>query len=403
MTHFRRTDPRLALPGRFNAPADQSRRDVLRRLGLTGAALALPSSLLAACGGGSDEAEAGAEPVAAPSAADLTGTKIKVATFGGFFEENYKAIYPDFTAETGIEVESISEPGGGAWLIQVQQAVAAGTAPADVSMFGNVDILKASTGGLLMGYSASDLANATYQAEGFVRTNDADEVIGVGAASWYITLVSNTDRVPESPTSWKTLWDSQWLNDMALNNQAQTSFLLDITANTWFDEGTTMLETEEGILEVMAKIAELKDNVKLWWRDEATAQQDYNSGEVAIGQFYHDITQYAASIGEPLRSVFPEEGAVLDSGSWAITKTTEQPEASLVFIDWFSQPTVQERLATTLGTSPTVGVEHLELTAEDYEMVSGPGPDAAIKPYYTAYQEREDWINQQWSEQIFAG
>mgnify|MGYP000374021627 CR=1 FL=1 len=160
---------------------------------------------------------------------------------------------------------------------------------------------------------------------------------------------------------------------------------------------------EEGIEEVLQKLAELKDNVKLWWRDEATAQQDYNSGEVAIGQFYHDITAFAASVGEPLRSVFPDEGAVGDSGSWGITKTTESPEACIAFIDWFSQPSIQERLATTLGTSPTVSSEHLGLTEADYEAVAGPGPDAAITPVYSAYQEREDWINQRWSEVIFSG
>lgn len=377
-----------------------SRREALRRLGYAGAALSVPS-LLAACGSSTDAGSTATTASGSAAPADLTGRKIKVATFGGFFEENYKEIYPDFTAETGIEVESISQPGGGAWLIQLQQAVAAGGVPADVSMLGNVDILKAVSGGIVMGYAESDLANAKYQADGFVRKNDAGEVIGVGAASWYITLVSNTDRVPESPTSWKTLWDPQWRNDMALNNQPQTSFLLEITAKTWFDD-LTMLDSEEGITEVMAKLAELKDNVKLWWRDEATAQQDYNSGEVAIGQFYHDITQYAASIGEPLRTVFPDEGAILDSGSWAIAKTTSEPEASLAFIDWFSQPSIQERLATTLGTSPTVAAEHLTLTAEDFEAVSGPGPDAAIRPVYSAYQTREDWINQLWAEQIFA-
>lgn len=383
-----------------------SRRDALRLLGAGGAALSLPG-VLAACG--SDGEPVAASPTAVPAVAptpappkDLTGSVLKVATFGGFFEENYKMIYPDFTAETGIEVESISEPGGGAWLTQLQQAVPAGGVPADVSMLGNVDILRALNGDLLMDFAESDLANAKYMADGFIRTNDAGGVYGIGAAGWFITLVTNTDRVAESPTSWKALWDPEWENDMALNNQAQSSFLLEITATTWFDEGIAMLNTEEGIDECLAKLAELKGNVKLWWRDEATAQQDYNSGEVAIGQFYHDITAYAASVGEPLRSVFPEEGAVGDSGSWAITKTTENPEAAVAFIDWFSQPTIQERLANTLGTAPTVAAEHMNLTAEDYEYVAGPGPEAAITPAYDVYQEREDWIDQRWSEVIFS-
>lgn len=378
-----------------------TRRQLLRRLGLTGAALAVPGSLLAACGG--DDATATVAPAAGSGASgDLSGQKIKVATYGGFFEENYKLIYPNFTAETGIEVESISEPGGGAWLVQLQQGVRAGAAPADVSMLSNIDILKALSGDLLLTYSESDVENAQYQADGFLRTTDGGDVYGMGAASWFLTLVTNTDRVPESPTSWKALWDPQFAGDLALPNTANTSFLLDITAVTWFDEGQAMLETEEGIEEVLAKLAELTAGVKLWWRDEATAQQDYNSGEVAIGEFYHDITAYAASQGEPLASVFPEEGAISDSGCWGITRTTEAPDACIAFVDWFSQPKIQAQLATTLGTTPTVAQEHLDLTAADYEAVAGPGLTAAIRPAYDAYQQREDWINQRWSEEIFA-
>ena len=383
-----------------------SRRDLLRRLGLTGAALAVPGGLLAACGGsqgGTATSEAATAP-AGGGGGDLEGTTIKVATFGGFFEENFRSIYPDFTKETGITVESVSEPGGDAWIVQLEQAVRSGGVPADVSLLGNTSVLRAVKGDVVMGMKESDLSNVGLLADGFVRKDDAGDVVGVGAASWYITLVSNTDRVPESPTSWAALWDERWRNELALNNQASSSFLLDITAKTWFaDEADTILTSMEGAEEVLAKLAEVKPNVKLWWRDEATAQQDYNSGEVSLGEFYHDITTYAASTGEPLRSVFPDEGAVLDSGMWGITRTTEHAEACVAFIDWMCKPEVQARLSTTLGTSPVLAREHLDLTEADYEAVSGPGPDAAIKPAYALYQGFEDELNQRWSEQIFSG
>lgn len=382
--------------------SDLSRRQLLRRLGLTGAALAVPGALLAACGSDGDGDGDTSQPAAAGEGGDLTGQKIKVATFGGFFEENYKEIYPDFTAATGIEVESISEPGGGAWLVQLQQGVRAGQAPADVSMLSNIDILKALSGDLLLTYSESDVDNARFQADGYLRKTQGGDIYGMGAASWFLTLVTNTDRIPESPTSWKALWAPEHAGSIALPNTASTSFLLDITAVTWFEEGQAMLDSEEGIEEVLAKLKELSNGVQLWWRDEATAQQDFNSGEVAIGEFYHDITAYAASQGEPLQSVFPEEGAISDSGSWGITKTTEAPDAAVAFVDWFSHPEIQARLATTLGTTPTVAREHMDLTDADYEAVAGPGLDVAIRPAYEMYQEREDWLNQRWSEEIFA-
>ncbi|HET6953543.1 MAG TPA: extracellular solute-binding protein [Acidimicrobiales bacterium] len=380
-----------------------SRRELLRRLGIGGAALALPATVLAACGGEQGGADTATATTAGGSGkSDLTGSKIKVATFGGFFEENFAAIYPKFTEETGIEVESVSEPGGDAWIVQLEQAVRSGGVPADVSMLNNISILRALKGDIVLGYSGSDLTNAKYLADGFVMENDGGDVVGVGAASWYITLVSNTDRVPESPTSWKALWDPQWADELALINTPNTSFLLEITAACWFPDDDQILKSQEGVDELLAKLAEVKPNVKLWWRDEATAQQDYNSGEVSLGEFYHDITTYAISQGEPLSTVFPEEGAVLDSGLWAITSTTKEPEASIAFVDWMCQPEIQAELARVLGTSPTVAKEHMDLTDADYEAVSGPGPDAALRPEYPIYQEWEDWVNQRWAEQIFS-
>ena len=379
-----------------------SRREMLRRLGIGGAALAVPTSVLAACGGSQGGSEASTATTAGDGDSDLTGSKIKVATFGGFFEENFASFYPRFTEDTGIEVESVSEPGGDAWIVQLEQAVRTGGVPADVSMLNNTSLLRAMKGDVVLGYSIDDVPNSQYLADGFVKENDAGDTVGVGAASWYITLVSNTSRVPESPTTWKALWEPEWANELALINTPNTSFLLEITAACWFPDDSDILATQEGVEEVMAKLAEVKPNVKLWWRDEATAQQDYNSGEVSLGQFYHDITTYAISQGEPLATVFPEEGAVLDSGLWAVTATTSEPEASIAFIDWMCQPDIQAELATTLGTSPTVAKEHMELTEADYEAVSGPGPDAALRPRYEIYQEWEDWVNQKWAEQIYA-
>ena len=60
---------------------------------------------------------------------------IKVGVYGGYFKDSFdKHIFPEFTKETGIEVESVAEPTGEAWLVQLEQAAKAGVAPADVSM-----------------------------------------------------------------------------------------------------------------------------------------------------------------------------------------------------------------------------------------------------------------------------
>ncbi|MGB8624352.1 MAG: ABC transporter substrate-binding protein, partial [Paracoccaceae bacterium] len=90
-------------------------------------------SFLAAAGA------AGLGTLAAPSILRAQGAQLKVGTYGGYFQDSFdKHIFPDFTAATGIEVESIGEPTGEAWLVQLQQAARAGQAPSDVSMMAQV-------------------------------------------------------------------------------------------------------------------------------------------------------------------------------------------------------------------------------------------------------------------------
>lgn len=385
-----------------------SRRELLKRGGwIAGAAIGLPA-LLAACGD-----EPPAEPIAGPTgetavvptgptAPSIEGAKIKVSTYGGFFEENFRNMYPAFTDEFGVEVESVAEPTSEAWVVQLQQAIDAGAPPpADVSMLSGVGIQRAIKGDILVTYDPAAIPQAENLAEGYLRTDASGMVAGVGGVSWYITLVSNTDRVADSPDSWTTFWDPKWENELALLKNAANSYLIEITAASYFG-GYDILETQDGVVEVLTKLQEVKPNVKLWFRDEAQAQQAYNTGEVSLGQFYHDITVYAASQGEPLRSVFPTEGAILDSGFWAISKTVENVAACQAFIDYMCRPAVQAELARTLGTTPTAKKETMDLTEDEYQAVGGPGPDAALRPRYEMYDEWEDWIDQQWTEMILS-
>ena len=383
-----------------------TRRDLLRRGGLlAGAAIGMPA-VLAACAPSAPSEPAG-QP-GSPTAIDtsnIEGSTIKVGTYGGFFEENFREMYPAFTEEFGVEVESVSQPTSEVWVVQLQQAINAGGAPpADVSMLSGVGLQRAINGDILTSYSESDIPTSENLSEGYVHTDEDGNVVGVGGLSWYITLVSNTDRVAQSPDTWSAFWDSEWKNELALLRNSANSFLIEITAATFFD-GYDILETQDGVTEVLTKLQEVKPNVKLWYRDEAQAQPAFNEGEVSLGQFYHDITLFAASEaggGNPLRSVFPTEGAILDSGFWSISKTTENLGACITFIDYMCRPEVQQELALTLGTIPSTKRETLTMTDEEYEAVAGPGPDAALRPKYEMYDEWEDWIDQTWTEMILS-
>lgn len=333
-----------------------------------------------------------------PSILRAQDRSLKVGVYGGYFKDSFdKNIFPDFTAATGIAVESIAEPTGEAWLVQLEQAAKAGVAPADVSMMSQVAMLKGQSTELWAPIDTSKIANYDDLLDQFVNKYPDGRVAGIGAVAWYITLVSNTDAYPEAPGSWAALWDPANADKLGLLALVSNSFLLEVTAKTLMG-GTGALDTEEGLNQAFEKLAEVKPNVRLWYRDEAQFEQALKSGEIPMGQYYHDVTGLAAADGHPVRSTFPKEGGIQDSGCWALSRASDKVEEAHVFIDYMSQPAIQATLSRKVGTAPTLKRDLLDLTAEEFASVSS--DIDPIIPRYDLYQTKSDWLNQKWTEMI---
>jgi putative spermidine/putrescine transport system substrate-binding protein len=323
---------------------------------------------------------------------------LKVGVYGGYFKDSFdKHIFPDFTKETGIKVESVAEPTGEAWLVQLEQAAKAGVAPADVNMIAQVPMLRGQKTNLWKPLDLNKIPNHKNLLPVFIHKYPDGKVDGIGAVSWYITLVSNTKAFPAAPTSWGDMWTADKKDKLGLLALASNSFLLEITATTFFG-GTKILDTQDGIQKVLDKLATLKPNVKLWYRDEAQFEQALKSGEIPMGQYYHDVATLASK-DHPVRSTFPKEGGVLDSGTWAVTKACKKVEEAHVFINYMCRPDIQKKLSLKVGTSPTVKKELTGLSAEDFAAVS-----SEIKPIIPRYDiytgKMSDWINQKWTDMI---
>lgn len=336
--------------------------------------------------------------LAMPSILRAQDKSIKIGVYGGYFKDSFdKNIFPEFTKATGIAVESIAEPTGEAWLVQLEQAAKAGQAPADLSMMSQVAMLKGQATELWTPIDMAKIKNASGLIDRFVNKYPDGRVAGVGAVAWYITLVTNTDVFKEAPTSWNALWDPANADKLGLLALVSNSFLLEVTAKTHFG-GTNALDTEEGILKAFEKLAEVKPNVRLWYRDEAQFEQALKSGEIPMGQYYHDVTGLAAADGQPVRSTFPQEGGIQDSGCWALSRASTKTEEAHIFIDYMCQPSIQATLSRKVGTAPTVKRELLDLTAEEFAAVSS--DIEPITPRYDLYQTKSDWLNQKWTELI---
>ena len=178
---------------------------------------------------------------------------LKVGAYGGYFKDSFdKHIFPDFTKETGIKVESVAEPTGEAWLVQLEQAARAGVAPADVNMMSQTVMLRGQRTEIWMPLDLKLIANHKFLLPQHVHKYPDGRVDGIGAVSWYITLVSNTDVFKAAPTSWADMWQADKKDKLGLLALASNSFLLEITAKSFFG-GDDILNSKEGILKECKK------------------------------------------------------------------------------------------------------------------------------------------------------
>jgi putative spermidine/putrescine transport system substrate-binding protein len=336
--------------------------------------------------------------LAMPAVLRAQEKSLKVGVYGGYFKKSFdEHIFPEFTKATGIAVESVAEPTGEAWLVQLEQAAKAGQAPADVSMMSQTATLRGQATELWTPIDESRIKSFGDLLPQFVNRYPDGRIAGIGAVAWYITLVTNTDVFPTAPDSWAVFWDPANVDRLGLLALVSNSFLLEVTAQTFFG-GTGALDTEEGQLKAFEKLAEVRPNVRLWYRDEAQFEQALKSGEIPMGQYYHDVTGLAAADGHPVRSTFPKEGGIQDSGNWVLSRASTKVDEAHVFIDYMSQPAIQGLMSRKVGTAPTLKREVLDLTAEEFAAVSS--DIAPIIPRYDLYIARADWLNQKWTEMI---
>ncbi len=341
---------------------------------------------------------AAAGVLAMPAVLRAQDKSIKIGVYGGYFKKSFdEHIFPDFTKATGIAVESVAEPTGEAWLVQLEQAARAGQAPADLSMMAQTATLKGQASDLWTPLDTSKFKHYNDLLPRFINKYPDGRVAGIGAVAWYITLVSNTDVFKEAPTSWAAFWEPDKKDKLGLLALASNSFLLEVTSKT-FMGGTNALDTDEGLEKAFAKLAEVKPNVRLWYRDEAQFEQALKSGEIPMGQYYHDVTGLAIADGFHVRSTFPKEGGIQDSGNWVLSKASKKVDEAHIFIDYMTQPSIQGLMSRKVGTAPTLERKVLDLSDKEFAAVSS--EIEPIIPRYDLYVSEADWINQKWTEMI---
>jgi putative spermidine/putrescine transport system substrate-binding protein len=316
---------------------------------------------------------------------------LKVSTFGGYFEEGLKAfVYPAFQKATGIVIESVPQSESSSFLLQLQQAGKAGAVPMDICCMGQTDLVRGRELGLWQNHDVSKVPNLKLLPDRYLGRS-ANGVDGIGAMGWYQTLVINKDEMKAPADSWKTLWEAGHRNAWGLTSGGESG-LFEIVAGTWFG-GNDILNSKAGIDKVLAKIAELKPNVKLWWEEEGTMQTALENGDVIGGLYFNDVAHTMARNGTPVVSVFPKEGGLIDYGAWALLALSTKQAEALEFVNYTCTPEAQELMARHAGLVPLLDRSKMNLTRPEFDNVSSEVPPlvvaAASRVKYQPYMDQQ--------------
>lgn len=328
---------------------------------------------------------------------------LTVSVFGGAFKDILdETLFAPFEEETEITVQSEAQGGAAEVIPNLEGAVRNGNAPVDLLIMTVPGVLRGINSDLWHRWASDEFENTQF-IEDDLMTHDDGDLIGVGSMGWFINLVHNTEEFGGPLTSWNSLWDSQYEEQLAMMSPAVTGFLPDITAEVRLS-GQDLLDTEDGIREVFEELSGIVPQSALWYTNEANFQSRLASGEIPAGMLYHDITRVLrVSQDAPVQSTFPDEGSVLGSGRWVSPRTTENTEAAKQLIEYASRPETQDRITRELFTFPAIEEQHSSLNDEEYARAAGPGIEEAIIPSFELYVEQEQLVNQLWNELIVQG
>ena len=182
---------------------------------------------------------------------------------------------------------------------------------------------------------------------------------------WTTGIAYDSDKVKDSPTSWKALWDERWKGHIAMLDDQREGFAaaliqLGYSANT-VDDG-----------ELDAALALLKQQHPLVRLYSVEDQQYMASGDIWIGHAWGSDIYVVQGKKPSVQFYIPEEGSVRGSDTSVILEGAKNPVAANLFINHLLDAHVSASNSNYIGYM---------------------GPNEAAKQYISKDLLDTPWIN----------
>lgn len=324
------------------------------------------------------------------SSASLSSAQetLVVNSWGGPYEELHrKLVFEPFAREHNVNVQVVTLYSADALAqLRAQQA-----APQyDVIHFSGGQEVIAAREGLIEPISPEELTHYDdlypFATEGMARGEGPVHLVTS------IGLLYHEEKT-EAPRSWKDLWDETYGDHIVLTDLSNSFGLLGFLMmnQVW---GGTIDNVEPGL----EKVGELLDHSVII-TSSPEVQQNFAQNDAWIAPFAQDYAHVIRQSGQPVKFVFPEEGAPAVFFTANLVAGRPNQELAKKLIDFSLSEKVQAAFAREMRYSPTNRNVEVEPDIAD-EIVFGDAVESLVRFDPVEVDENRNAIVEDWRRLI---
>jgi putative spermidine/putrescine transport system substrate-binding protein len=263
---------------------------------------------------------------------------LTIASWGGAYQEaQRKAWFDVVEKELGIKIVEDTTSG----VADVRLQVASGSPTWDIVQQGNYSCQILENEG-----KVEPLDPAILEMEGIPDNMKSEgwisNLVYAAALAW-----SDKTYPDEKPDSWADMWDTEKFPGARSMRRSpvyslETALLADgVPMNELYP-----LDTERAF----EKLAEIKDDVAVWWSSGAQSAQLLKDREVDMITIWNGRAQDIAAEGAPVSLTFNQQ--ILLTDCWVVPKGAPNKELAMKAIEIMSRPEVQARISLFINYGP---------------------------------------------------
>ena len=211
-----------------------------------------------------------------------------------------------------------------------------------------------------------------------------------------VGILYNKTMVSEPITSWDVLWDSQYENNILMQDSVRDAFMVALKRN-----GNSMNSTDDAELTAAKdSLIDQKPLVQAYVIDQVRDKMIGN--EAAIGVIYSGEAIYTQRENPDLVYIIPEEGTNLWIDSWVMLKNAPNKENAEKFLDFLCRPEIAlKNFEYITYSTPNTGAREM---IEDEAIKNSPiaFPDLSqynnIETFQYLGEEFDEKLNELWKQ-----